>query len=133
LSVLLDTQIWIGWLLPGSDLTTRERATLDHLADRKELCVSAISLWEAQMLHAKKRLELPSPFPAWLNAAASPEVVRVLPLDADIVIALDGLPATFHGDPADQLIVATARAHALALATRDAQIRRARLVRLWKP
>jgi PIN domain nuclease of toxin-antitoxin system len=57
----------------------------------------------------------------------------VLPLDRDVVLALDGLPPGFHGDPADRLIVATARAHALPLATRDAAIRRARVTRLWKP
>ena len=47
-------------------------------------------------------------------------------------LALDGLPNSFHGDPADWLIVATARAHALRLATRDTAIRRSRLVKLWK-
>jgi PIN domain nuclease of toxin-antitoxin system len=41
------------------------------------------------------------------------------------------LPASFHGDPADRIIVATARSHGLPLVTRDANIRRSRLVRLW--
>jgi PIN domain nuclease of toxin-antitoxin system len=85
------------------------------------------------MLHARGRLELPGPFPAWLQAAAAPDVVRVLPLDVDVVLALDELPSTFHGDPADRLIVATARAHALPLATHDRRIRTSRLTKLWKP
>jgi predicted nucleic acid-binding protein len=83
--------------------------------------------------HSRKRLELPVPFPKWLRAAAEPQVVTVLPLDVDVLLALDALPGTFHGDPADRLIVATARAHALPLATRDSRIRRSRLVSLWKP
>ena len=51
---------------------------------------------------------------------------------AQVVLAVDSLPASFHGDPADRLIVATARAHRLPLATRDAAIRRSRAVTLWK-
>jgi len=85
------------------------------------------------MLHAKGRLELPLPFPAWLQAAARANVITVVPLDIEVIIALDGLPGAFHGDPADRIIVATARAHSLPLATHDAQIRRSRLVKLWKP
>jgi PIN domain nuclease of toxin-antitoxin system len=131
--VLLDTHMWIGWLLPQADLTSRERQALDAAAERGELRLSAISLWEAQMLHAKGRIELPMPFPVWLHAAAAPDVVTVLPLDVDVVAALDALPPSFDGDPADRLIVATARAHALPLATKDSRIRRSRLVRSWMP
>ena len=56
-----------------------------------------------------------------------------LPLDLDVVLALDELPASFHGDPADRLIAATARAHALPLATHDSTIRKSRVARLWRP
>ena len=61
------------------------------------------------------------------------ESVSVLPLNADVVSALNELPLSFHGDPADRLIVATARAYALSLATHDKKIRRSRLVTIWKP
>ena len=132
MTALLDTHIWIWWLTPHSPLSRRERDTLDALATRREVCVSAISLWEAQMLHRKGRLEVPFSFADWLEQAADPQMLRVLPLDAQVVLALDALPASFHGDPADRLIVATARAHSLPLATRDAAIRRSRAVRLWK-
>jgi PIN domain nuclease of toxin-antitoxin system len=76
---------------------------------------------------------LPLGFAEWLERAAAPEVIGVIPVDTTVVVALDQLPGTFHGDPADRLIVATARAHAFALATRDSRIRRSRLVQLWKP
>ncbi len=133
MSVLLDTHVWVWWLTPGSPLARSERRALDETAERRVLCLSAISLWEAQMLHSKGRLELPVDFANWLAQAADPRVISVLPLDVEVVIALTRLPASFHGDPADRLIVATARVHAMPLATRDAAIRRSRVVRLWRP
>lgn len=133
MNVLLDTHIWVWWLTRDANLLARERRALNAMASRGELRLAAISLWEAQMLHAKRRLQLPAPFADWLRQAASPDVLGVLPLDVDVALALDSLPRSFHGDPADRVIAATARAHALPLATRDAAIRRSRAVRLWKP
>jgi PIN domain nuclease of toxin-antitoxin system len=133
LTVLLDTHIWIWWLSPTSPLKRAERFALDTTAKQGSLCVSAISMWEAQLLHSKQRLELPLPFAAWLTLATDASVVTVLPLDRDVIVALDALPARFHGDPADRLIVATARAHGLPMATRDRAIRQSRTVKLWKP
>ena len=133
MNVLLDTHIWVWWLTPGSPLTRTEREALDVAAERREVCLAAISLWEAQMLYRKRRLELPLPFSDWLTRAADSRIVSVIPLDVETVLALDSLPHSFHGDPADRLIVATARAHVLPLATRDTRIRRSRMVRLWKP
>ena len=133
MNVVLDTHVWIWWLTAGSPLPPKERDALDRAAENRELYVSAISLWEAQVLHARKRIELPIPFADWLSHAADHRMLTLLPLDVDVVLAVDSLPASFHGDPADRLIVATARAHAMPLATHDAAIRRSRAVALWKP
>lgn len=132
MNVLLDTHMWVWWLTSASPLKQKERAALDHAAERRELHLAAISLWEAQMLHARGRLDLPVSFSEWLTRAADSRVVSLLPLDVDVVLAAEALPPSFHGDPADRLIVATARAHAMQLATRDAAIRRSRAVPLWK-
>jgi PIN domain nuclease of toxin-antitoxin system len=93
----------------------------------------AICQWEAQMLYRKKRIELPLPFSTWLRRATSADMLTVLPLNADTVIAINDIPGSFHGDPADRMIVATARAHDLPLATHNEAIKRSRLVKLWKP
>lgn len=130
---LLDTHVWLWWLLGQPELPQRERVALDALAAAgNPPALSAISLWEAQMLAARGRLGFASPLTHWLPAAAAPESVWLLPVDVRVVLALDALPSGFHGDPADRIIVATARAHGLALATRDANIRLSRSVRLWK-
>jgi PIN domain nuclease of toxin-antitoxin system len=129
---LLDTHVWLWWLLGSSRLPAKERAALDRLGSRGAVRLAAVSLWEAQMLHAKGRLVLDRAFDVWIREAAAVGVVEIVPLDVDVVIALASLPATFHGDPADRLIVATARAHRLPLATYDRAVRRSRLVTLWK-
>ena len=131
--LLLDTHFWIWWLTPRSPLSPAERNALDAAAEAGGVYLAAISLWEAQLLHSKQSLRLPLPFSDWLTRATESRVLTVLPLDRDVVIAVDSLPARFHGDPADRLIVATARTHGVPLATRDRAIRRSRTAKLWSP
>ena len=132
--ILLDTHVWLWWVLGQEDLRPSERVALDAAAAAGEPpALSAISLWEAQMLAAKGRLRMDLAFERWLPIAAAAATVRILPLDLGVILALDRLPASFHGDPADRVIVATARAHGLLLATRDKAIRRSRAVKVWRP
>ena len=127
--VLLDTHLWLWWLLGSPQLPMRERQAIDQSAQARQLRLAAISLWEAQMLARKSRLKLDIPFSEWILTASDPEVVRVLPVDSSVVIALDGLPDSFHGDPADRMIVATALANRLPLMTLDGSIRKSRVVK----
>jgi PIN domain nuclease of toxin-antitoxin system len=131
LTVLLDTHIWIWWVSKQAELSDKERAALDAAAQAGEVALSAISLWEVQVLFAKRRLEVDMPFEAWLLQAAAPSAVKLIPLDIGVIFALNRLPESFHGDPADRIIVATARAFDLPLATRDGAIRRSDAARLW--
>lgn len=133
MSVVLDTHVWIWWLVGQSALSDSESRALDALAAIEPPILPAVCLWEAQMLNAKRRLELDFPFDRWLREASLPTVVRIAPLSVEVVLAVDALPGSFHGDPADRLIVATARALNLPLATHDRAIRRSRLVKLWRP
>jgi PIN domain nuclease of toxin-antitoxin system len=130
--LLLDTHVWIWWLLGSEHLSHAERRALDRLAGSGGCHLSAMSLWEAQMLHIKRRLSLDRPFSHWLREASAPGVVALLPLDVAVVVALDSLPESFHGDPADRLIVTTALTHGLPLATRDRAIQASGVVSIWK-
>jgi PIN domain nuclease of toxin-antitoxin system len=132
-TVLLDTHVWLWWLLGSERIAKKERQALDRLASRGALSIAAVSLWEAQMLHEKSRLSLDRPFDIWLREAAAADVVQVMPLDIEVVIELDNLSRSFHGDPADRLIVSTSRAHKFPLATHDAAIRKSRVTTFWKP
>jgi PIN domain nuclease of toxin-antitoxin system len=132
LSILLDTHVWIWWLTGAPEMKRQEREAIDKLAASQLPFISSISIWESEMLVSKNRLLPKEPFESWIRRMTAPDTVRIVPLDTDVIISLHSLPKAFHGDPADRLIVATARAHGLALATHDSVIRRSRLASLWK-
>jgi PIN domain nuclease of toxin-antitoxin system len=130
---LLDTHVWIWWMLGDPGLSAAERHALDSLPpdDRPILC--DISLWEFATLVDLGRLAIDVPIENWLAIAASPASVRIQPVTPAIVSEMNRLPSSFHRDPADRLIVATSRYLKTPLATSDRKIRKSRLVSLWKP
>ena len=76
-SLVLDTHVWLWWLLGQPELSATERDALDAMAAAgAPPGVSAISLWEAQMLVSKGRLELDGPLTHWLPTAAATETVQ---------------------------------------------------------
>ncbi|MFM7412017.1 MAG: type II toxin-antitoxin system VapC family toxin [Planctomycetota bacterium] len=130
-SPLLDTHVWVWWMLGDARLPARERAVLDDLPGGHRPRVCDISMWEVAMLVQLGRLKLDDSLEDWLRIAASPATVEVIPITSAIVSKMYRLPANFHQDPADRLIVATARARKLLLATHDVRIRRSRQASLW--
>jgi PIN domain nuclease of toxin-antitoxin system len=104
---------------------------LDDLPSGQRPGLCNISLWEVAMLVQLGRVRLDDGLEAWLRIAASPATVQVIPITPVVVAEMNRLPATFHQDPADRLIVATSRAGKLPLATLDARIRRSRQASLW--
>ena len=129
---LLDTHVWIWWMLGDPGLSRAEREALDAMPAETRPVISDISLWEFATLVDLGRINIEGSVNDWLRIAASPATVRVQSITPGIVAEMNRLPANFHRDPADRLIVATARFLELPLATKDRKIRRSRLVPLWK-
>ena len=129
---LLDTHIWVWWVHGSDDLPESCRRYVEARAG-DGLAVSAISCWEVAKLTAKGRLPLPLPVCEWLTQALAPSGVVVLPLTPEVAAESAHLPGTFHKDPADQIIVATARVHAVPLVTVDELIRAYPHVNLGPP
>ncbi|MFZ9937211.1 MAG: type II toxin-antitoxin system VapC family toxin [Luteolibacter sp.] len=130
---LLDTHVWVWWILGDSGLSRAEKEALDSLPSDARPVISDISLWEFATLVDLGRIRIEGSVEDWLRIAASPATVRVQPITPAIVAEMNRLPAGFHRDPADRLIVATALSLKLPLATKDRKIRSARLATLWKP
>jgi PIN domain nuclease of toxin-antitoxin system len=119
--IVLDTHIWVWWVHGDSRLTTRQaRFIQEHEA--QGLGVSAISCWEIAMLVQRKRLDLGRPAREWFDAALAYPGMRLLELSPQVAVESTELPGNFHGDPADRMIVATARVWQAPLVTSDAKI-----------
>lgn len=122
-ALLLDTHMWL-WFAEGN-ATRLPPASVRKLDDaRKEdgLLVSAISVWEIGVLHAKGRVQLSAPLRDWVSHALAPAGISLLPLDAEIALESTLLPGEPHGDPADRFLIAAARTKGVILATRDENI-----------
>lgn len=130
---LLDTHVWVWWILGDAGLSRAEKEALDSLPSDARPVISNISLWEFATLVDLGRIRIEGSVEDWLRIAASPATVRVQPITPAIVAEMNRLPAGFHRDPADRLIVATALSLKIPLATKDRKIRSARLATLWKP
>lgn len=119
--IVLDTHIWIWWVHGDPSLTVdQERFIQEHEADG--LGVSIISCWEVAKLLERGRLVLPCAVGDWFGQALSYPGVQLLNLTTAIVVDSTQLPFGFHKDPADQLIVSTARIHGCPLLTADQKI-----------
>lgn len=120
--IILDTHVWIWWvhddpLLPP-DYHHYIRANVGT-----GLGVSVFSCSEVAKLDSGGKITLPIPIRDWLNIALAEPNVRLLDLTPEIVVDSTHLPGQFHRDPADQLIVATARVYNCPLVTMDTAIR----------
>ena len=86
------------------------------------LLVSDISLWEVATLHSLGRIRLSIPLREWLEKAVAPPLVRRLGISPAIAAEMAALPDWFHRDPADRILVATARTLGATLLTQDRRI-----------
>lgn len=121
--VVIDTHVLLWWVSGDKSLSANAaKAIKQTLANGSEVIVSSISAWEIAMLIEKGRLVLSMDLASWLDELTQIDGVRFLPVDNEIGIKSAALPGEFHKDPADRMIVATARKLACPLITADEKI-----------
>ena len=120
--LLLDTHVWIWFMLADPELKSGERNVINHAAASGLLRIAAMSVWETALLASRGRVTLGRPLAQWITQAVSLSGLSIEPLLPQIAIEACSLPDAFHRDPADRLIVATARVTNAALMTRDRRI-----------
>lgn len=119
--IVLDTHIWVWWVHNDPQLPVTHKTYIQaHETDG--LGISAISCWEVAKLVEYGRLTLPLPISDWLDQALAYPGIRFLELAPRIAVESTQLPGTFHRDPADQIIVASARIYACPVMTLDQRI-----------
>lgn len=123
LPILLDTHIWI-WVMQGStqEMSVAALDAINRAQGEGRVCVSVISVWEVGMLQSKGRLKLTFDVREWVRRALGAPGVRLAELSPEVVIESSFLPGEAHGDPADRILIATARQLGATLVTRDGNL-----------
>jgi PIN domain nuclease of toxin-antitoxin system len=128
MKALLDTHILVRWVSSPEELSPAQRHVLQAMSATDPVMVSDISLWEIATLVSLGRLDLDRPLREWLERAAAHPLVRRIGISPAVAAAVADLPDTFPCDPADRIIVASARIMGAFLLTSDARIRDAGIV-----
>ena len=132
MTYLLDTGTWLRAVSRAHTIPSRILRVLG--APNERFGLAAISLWEVGKKVHLGKLSLPKDLAAWFADALAPNL-EVLPLERDVVVEAMRLPEMPTRDPADELIVASARVHNLTLITTDTRLKGYRHARVlyFKP
>ncbi len=128
LTLLLDTHVLLWWLDDSGRLSPAQQEAVATVGPQSPLLVSDISLWEISTLYSLGRVRLSLPLREWLDKAVAPPLVRRQGISPAIAEHVAALPDSFHRDPADRILVATARVLGATLLTQDRRIIEAALV-----
>lgn len=119
LTLLLDTHTAI-WLVANQRLARKAEEAINAVHETNgTLLVSPITAWEVGLLVSHKRVDLLATPQRWFARLLSIPNVRPAELSPDILIASSFLPGTPPRDPADRILLATARELGATLVTRD--------------
>lgn len=119
---LLDTHTWIWWHMRPQNLSKKVLSLISDSSNYNELLLSAISPWEFSKLIEKGRLGVSLDPEHWIISALDMPKLRLVPLSPVIAYRSTTLPRPFSNDPADQIIVATAREEKAAILSKDERI-----------
>ena len=120
--ILLDTHV-VVWAVEGHRrLGGAAGARIEEARRMDRVGISAITPWEIALLVEKGRLRLALEVGAWMKALLGARGIDLLPIEPAIALDSVRLPGDFHADPADRLIVATARYWRAPLLTADRAI-----------
>lgn len=114
MNYILDTNAWLNLIQAPENISP---VALKVITGQTILALSPISIVEVAQKQTKGKLELTTPLEEWIDRALF-SGIKLLPITADIACDAYRIP-DFHGDPADRIIVATARRHRLTLITSD--------------
>lgn len=120
MAILLDTCALIWSSGAKEQLSSTAKSILSD--PNSEFFVCAASSGEVACAQDRKRLELPIHWKPWFRKMLDVNGWECLPVTLEVIEEAYSLPGSFHADPVDRIIVATARLHDLTVLTADAKI-----------
>ena len=121
--IVLDTHVLLWWVSGVSRLSARAARAIRQGAKERALTVSSITVFEIRTAVRRGRLELASPLEQWLADLKGLPELTFEPVTTEIAQVAGQLDASFPGDPADRIIVATALISSAKLVTADERLR----------
>jgi PIN domain nuclease of toxin-antitoxin system len=121
-TLLLDTHIWLNYQGFTKALRRPAEQAIDEASERSAVFISVISIWEIAMLVRAGRLELSASIDRWSEEALSKPGIVLLPFSPQIAIESVTLPEPMHKDPADRILVASARVERMTLVSSDKKV-----------
>lgn len=119
--ILLDTHAWV-WIAAQSErLSEKALESYYHAREAHAVYISAISVWEVFLLSMKGSVHLPDSPALLLANTEQDDAVSIVPIDARIARQAVQLP-NIHRDPADRMILATARELGARLVSKDERL-----------
>lgn len=119
--LLLDTNVVLR-IGDGEGLGARAKTTIDEATAAGEALISPISAWEIGTLIRKRRINLRMDPLVWFEAVLSLPGVKLADMPPRVLMSSTLLPPDAPSDPADRIIIATARTYNLVVLTRDLHI-----------
>lgn len=116
------THVLLWSLLQPKELSEEIKHKINLAQENSQLFLSSISLWEIAMLSFKKRICIYEPIKDFLNSITDINGLAIKDISSEIAAESISLMDDFHGDPADRIIVATAKCLGATLLTRDQKI-----------
>ena len=120
--IVLDTHVLLWSLLQPEELPENIKQRITVAQEDNQLLVCSISLWEIAMLKSKRRINIYEPIRDFLESITSIDGLSVKDISAEVAAESVQLMDDFHRDPADRIIVATAKCCGATLLTRDQKI-----------
>ena len=117
--LLLDTHVVLWATSNHARLGEPTAAAINLATSEDRIAISAITPWEIGLLASKKRINLHKEILEWMRDTLAKPGVRLIGLEPAIAIESTRLPFEMHADPADRILVATARHLSATLVTAD--------------
>lgn len=119
--IIIDTHILLWWKLEDDSLKIEYKNILEHKST-EVIGISAVSIMEIICLYDRNRINLPEIPERWIAEIMIDPKIAVIPISAQIAIDAFRLPGDFHKDPADRIIVASARILNCPILSQDSKI-----------
>ena len=121
--IAIDTHVLVWFVSNPEKLSQKALNTINNEIKKSEsILVSSISIWETYMLIKKGRLSLSLDLDLWLQRIEQLPFIQFISVDNKIAAKSVTLPEPLHSDPADRIIIATARGYGAKLVTSDRKI-----------